>query len=300
MPRSTASLMVNLFDGARQPLAGPQRVLIRLINGSGRIVSARYHHGPSVYFNGVPCHGDFRDNYRIVVTAPGCLSTGIPSIRLEPGRLTTLDFMVLPRNGSFQFRAAMWDRLAATRVRWLELLDRRPYEELLEQQPAAFAGLLNLMTALEQTPLGAGKALDYIVEVAWDRPPAPDRIFAWARTDLLAEVTRAAQTGLFAPELLPAVFHPGATASFKETRLEAANLQLTFHEGRREVKRGLNCVMVEADMDYFPDVAAHALLEVLPNTLLGRKTDPKVIYMLRWMATRRQGLPEFDPPYVIA
>jgi len=299
MPRSTTSLMINLFDGARRPLQGPQRVLIRLINGSGRILSARYHHGPSVYFRDIPCYGDFRDHYRVVVTAPGFLSCGITSLPLTPGRSMSLDLMVLPRNGAFHFRAALWDRLAEARARWLELLDRTPYEELLERRPEALAGLLNLMTALEQTPLGAGTALDYIVQVAWEPAPAPDRFFAWARTDLLAEITRAAQSGRFAPELLPGAFHPGATASFKQTQLPAANLQLTFHEGRRRLRHGLDCVLIEADMDYFPDLAAHALLEVLPNTLLGRKSDPRVIYMLRWMASRQRGLPEFDPPYVI-
>jgi hypothetical protein len=299
MPGSTTSLMINLFDGARQPLKGPQRILIRLINGSGRILSARYHHGPKVYFRDVPCHGDFRDNYRVVVTAPGCLTCGIGGLPLTPGRSMTLDFMVLPRNGSFHFGAALWDRLAATRARWPELLERTPYEELLERRPEAVAGLLNLMTALEQTPLGAGTALDYVVQVSWDPAPAQDRFFAWARTELLAEITRAAQSGRFMPELLPGAFHPGATASFKETQLPAANLQLTFHEGRRRLRGSLDCVLMETDMDYFPDPAAHALLEVLPNTLLGRKTDPRVIYMLRWMASRQRGLPEFDPPYVI-
>ncbi|MGB9604599.1 MAG: hypothetical protein ACP5U2_00910 [Bryobacteraceae bacterium] len=300
MPRSSASLMVNLFDGARRPLEGPPRVLIRVINGGGRILSARYHRGPSVYFSDVPCHGDYRDNYRLVVTAPGCMTTGIASLRLAPGRLTRADFMVLRREGAFHFHQATWERLSARRARWIQLLDRAPYEDLLERQPAALAGLLNLLAALEQTPLGPGTALDFFTEIAWDPAPAPDRFFAWARTELLAEVTRGVGSGMFTPELLPGVFHPGATASFKETRLPAANLQLTFHEGRHEPRGGTDCVMVETDIDYYPDLATHALLEVLPNTLLGRKTDPRVVYLLRWMASRQQGLAEFDPLYFIA
>lgn len=300
MARTATSVMVNLFDGARRPLSGPQRVLIRLINGAGRILSARYHRGPSVYFGEVPRYGDFRDNYRIVVSAPGCMSCGVSGLALAPGRLTTVDFMVLPRDGSYQFRDASWERLQAARPHWAQLLERAPYEDLLENQPAALAGMLNLLAALEQTPLDGGTAIHYLVEVACTPAPAPDRIFAWARSELLTDLARGVQAGLFSPELLPAAFHPGATTSFKETRLPAANLQFTFHERNREMRAGVECVMVELDMDYYPDPAAHALLEVLPNLLLNRRTDPRVIYMMRWMAARRASLPEFDPLYTVA
>lgn len=299
MVRSATSLVVNLFDGARRPLSGPQRVLIRLINGAGRILSARYHRGPSVLFAEVPCHGDFRDNYRVVVSAPGCMTCGIAGLALTPGRLAGVDVMVLPRNGAFQLRNATWDRLESSRPHWARIADRAACEELLERRPAALAGMLNLLAALEQTPLNGGAAIHYIAELSWTPEPAPDRLFAWARRELLTEVTRGVQAGLFNPELLPGAFHPGATASFKETRLPAANLQITFHETRRERRRGEECVMVELDMDYYPNPGAHALLEVLPNLMLGRKSDPRVIYMLRWMASRRSGLPEFDPLYAI-
>ncbi|MCS7315770.1 MAG: hypothetical protein RMI94_05420 [Bryobacterales bacterium] len=299
MARSSTSLMVNLFDGARQPLSGPQRVLVRVINGAGRILSARYHRGPSVFFADVPCHGDFRDNYRVVVSAPRSLTSGITGLALSPGRLATVDFMVLPREGSFHFREATWDRLVRSRPHWARLLEREPYQELLEGQPAALAGMLNLLAALEQTPLNGGAAIHYLEEVAWRPAPEPDRIFAWARRDLLTEVARGVQTGLFHPELLPGAFHPGATASFKETRLPAANLQITFHETRREARRGEECVLIELDMDYYPEPCAHALLEVVPNMLFGHKTDPRAVYMMRWMAARRLGLPEFDPLYTV-
>jgi hypothetical protein len=52
-------------------------------------------------------------------------------------------------------------------------------------------------------------------------------------------------------------------------------------------------------MDYYKDIGAHTLLEVLPNTISGRLTDPKQVYMLRWIAGRHAGVPEFDPPYTI-
>ncbi len=61
----------------------------------------------------------------------------------------------------------------------------------------------------------------------------------------------------------------------------------------------MNCLKVEIDMDYFRDPLAHLLLEVLPNQF-GGATDPRQIYVLRWVAGRHAGVPEFNPPYRIA
>jgi hypothetical protein len=58
-------------------------------------------------------------------------------------------------------------------------------------------------------------------------------------------------------------------------------------------------VVVEPDIDYYKDLVAHGLLEVLPNALSGGKTDPRVAYQLRWMATKAEGVPAFDPPCTI-
>jgi hypothetical protein len=43
------------------------------------------------------------------------------------------------------------------------------------------------------------------------------------------------------------------------------------------------------------DLLAHGLLEVLP----GSTTDPLQVYILRWIAGRHAGVPEFDPPYTV-
>ncbi len=213
--------------------------------------------------------------------------------------MATVDLMLLPREGEFRFHHARWDLLESSHPHWTGCLERARYEQLMEEQPAALAGLLNLLTALEQTPLEGGVALEHVVEVIWDPPPAPDRFFAWARPLLLEQVKQATSQGAFVRTLLPSLFHPGATASFKEIRFPFANLQLTFHEGTSRCVNGDDCVMVEPDIDYFRDPAAHALLEVVPNMILGRKTDPRLVYLLRWTATRRAATPEFAPPYAV-
>ncbi len=98
--------------------------------------------------------------------------------------------------------------------------------------------------------------------------------------------------------------HAGATESYKQTQFDVANVQLTFHGTDTAIltddhNNEIPCVKIEPDIDYYKDVAAHGLLEVIPNWLTKGLTDPKVVYALRWMATRREGLPEFDPLYTI-
>jgi len=52
-------------------------------------------------------------------------------------------------------------------------------------------------------------------------------------------------------------------------------------------------------VSYFLKPSAHAILEVIPNTVTGGLTNPKDVYLLRWIAGQRAGLPEFAPPYTI-
>lgn len=299
MPGRTASLLVRVFDGSRRPIPRSLPLLIRLRDGAGRMVSAKYHRGPAVYFNGLPIQNGFADDFSVIVSARGHLSSAYAPVRLSAERLAALDLMLVPRQGEFQFAEAKWSALQRARPRWTELLECGPYERLMEERPAALAGLLNLLAALEQTTLGEGPALDRLGEVIWDPAPAPDRFFAWARVELLEQIRRAAAGGGFVPTLLPSLLHPGATASFKEVRFPFANLQITFHERRRRQDRGTEYLMIEPDIDYYRDPAAHALLEVLPNNLLGRTSDPRIVYQLRWTASRRAGAAEFSPPYTI-
>ena len=91
----------------------------------------------------------------------------------------------------------------------------------------------------------------------------------------------------------PALNEPTAQIEFGE-----ANVQLTFHQGEHRQIDGVDCVMIEPDIDYFKDTAAHLILEVAVNAF-GSLTDPRTVYSLRWIAGRRAGIPEFDPLYTI-
>ena len=59
-------------------------------------------------------------------------------------------------------------------------------------------------------------------------------------------------------------------------------------------------IKVEPYIDYYKDPLAHALLEVTANQVTHSLTDPRQVYLLRWIAGRHANIPNFDPPYGIA
>jgi hypothetical protein len=170
---------------------------------------------------------------------------------------------------------------------------------VLERTPDAFAALLNILTAMSQVNLPAGDPVDYFKELIWDGTMKQDRFFGWADVALLDQVRRAAKQGAFEQESGAGAFHPGATESYKQVQFGEANIQLSFHGNDTRKIAGVDCMMVEPDIDYFKDLAAHALLEVIVNGISGSLTDPRQVYVLRWMAGRHAAVPDFNPPYFI-
>jgi hypothetical protein len=177
------------------------------------------------------------------------------------------------------------------------------YEKLRDgdQQPA-LASFFNLTTAMSQIHLTHGTAMDYMRQVIWDGDKseafAQDRFFGYSNLELIDELKQAEQQGQFAQELDPGVFHGTATLSYKQVLFGECNVQLTFHE--KDKTPNPDWVKIEPDIDYYKDLVAHGLLEVLPNTITHGLTDPMTAYVLRWIAGRRvAGLPEFSPPYTV-
>ena len=90
---------------------------------------------------------------------------------------------------------------------------------------------------------------------------------------------------------------PGLRAGFKQTEFDYSNVQLTFHEGDRQVIGGVECVKMEPDMDLFKELVAHGLFEVLPNACTEGLTDPLDVLALRWVDGSESDEPMFDPGY---
>ncbi len=305
---NSAQLMVNVFDGTRRPISADVDLLITITDGFQEQVHRDFHQGPSVAFD-LPFHDNLGDNHTVVVWADGRDQVGFTPVKTNPKVFQHADLILLPKNASFNFRGARWNTLKKTNPDLITLLahgaasdaaakDR--YTQLMETRAPALACLLNLTTAMSQIYLRAGTPLTYIKELIWNDTMAQDRFFCFADVALIDQILHAQDQGIF--RQAPGSLHPGATRSFKQVEFGEANVQLTVHENAEDTKviDGVTCFKLEPDIDYFKDPGAHLLLEVLVNVFSGSLTDPRVVYILRWIAGRQAGRPEFNPPYVIA
>jgi hypothetical protein len=75
----------------------------------------------------------------------------------------------------------------------------------------------------------------------------------------------------------------------------------TTEEGTdKKVIDGVECVMIEPDIDLHKELIAHGFCEVFPNLLSGGKTDPCAVYSMRWALANDEGGPVFNPGYALA
>jgi hypothetical protein len=307
--QATGNLRVNIFDGTRQPVSAGTQILLRVIDGNQKQIVNQFYSTPSILVQGLPTYNNFGDSHTVLVSAYGYNDTGFTPIKVSPRTVQTIDLMLLPHNPTFNFRDALWPTLKQTHPNFAALLaqgaaddnaaqDR--YTQLMENQPRSLASFFNLATAMSAINLPVGTPLDYIKEVIWDNTFEQDRFFGYADPQIIDQIITATGQGEFAPEIAPSIFHSTATRSWKQIQFGEANVQLTFHENDPTKQiGGINCVKVEVSVDYYRDLAAHFLLEVVVNGLTHSLTNPKQVYVLRWMAGRHAGLPDFNPPYVI-
>lgn len=307
--------MVSVFDGTRQPYSDKPKLFITVTDGNQKQQSRKAYGTPNVFFTELPLFNNFGDNYTFFVTADGYKDAGFFPVKLAAGVDVGVDIMLIPSSNALNFANATWTALDNSRPDLKKLLAKGAasdsdaadrYSGILEDRGGAIlACLLNITTAMQQISLQQGSPLQYIKQVIWDRDPATsnfvmaqDRFFAWADVDLIKQLDQAVQQN--PPEFAPAPFglHPGATRSYKQIEFGEANVQITFHESEKQNIDGVDCVIVEPDIDYFKDIGAHLILEVLVNAF-GSLTDPRSVYVLRWIAGRRAGIPEFDPLYTI-
>jgi hypothetical protein len=303
MPES--QLRVRLFDGSRQELPPDRQPLITITDGNFKqILRDQYPSGKT--FN-VPFYDNLGDRYTVVAFLTGHEQAGFTPVHCTPDAPQTVDLMLLDKNADYNFHNARWDALPAwnDKAFWLLAHGADPaaaqarYENLLEHQPAVLASFFNLATAMAAIALPQGTPLDYFKEVIWDNTFAQDRFFAWADPALYEQVKTAAQHKEFEREPGFAIFHQGATDSYKQIQFGEANVQLTFHADDKKVIDGLECIKMEPDIDYYQDLLAHGLLEVAVNGISHTLTNPRQVYVLRWIAGRHAGVPEFNPPYTI-
>jgi hypothetical protein len=304
-----SKLRLRLFDGTRQPFPPPAQFLVTIIDGNQKTQVSKFFTNDDLTFVDLPgFDGAFGDHYRVVVSTDGHRQAGYAPLILSEDDPTNLDLMLVPKNPGFSFFNASYAAASST-YPFLAPADTSAaaaaeakvrYDDLLDKTELKLACLLNLAAAMKQILLAQGTPVDYLRQLRWDPPfhPAQDRFFAWCDPELLVQVRDAASAGQFDEEANPGLLHPGGTRSWKQNQLGEANVQLTFHENEPSPP-GTDWLMVEPDMDYFKSAIAHGLLEVVRNAITHTLTDPVEVYVLRWIAGRHAGVPEFAPLYTI-
>jgi hypothetical protein len=235
-------LNINVFDGSRQPLTAGVEPLITIHDGNQHQVYREFNKSPSLRLTDLPFFNNFGDNYTVAAWASGFEQAGFTPIRVQPSAPAQVDVMLLKQSAGYNFSQARWDALDQTAPTAKALLTagtttseeaQNRYADLLEHRSAVLACFFNLTTAMSQIHLPLETPMDYIKELIWDEL-AQDRFFAWADPALVEQVRSAAAQGAFAPEIGTALFHAGATCSFKQVQFGEANVQLTFHENDKK------------------------------------------------------------------
>ncbi|MGC1296388.1 MAG: hypothetical protein WA869_15245 [Alloacidobacterium sp.] len=299
-----SKLRLRIFDGTRQPFASPAQFLVRIVDGNQKQQVWKDYQQNDLTFD-LPFFDNLGDNYSVLVSSDGYKQAGFVPVKLSDACLATLDIMLITSTPTFNFANGLWPQAKAAYPFLAQGADNatgaQRYTDLIENTPKSVACLLNLGEAMSQINLSQGTPLNYIKQLRWDAPyaPAQDRFFGWCDVALIDQVKIAAAAGKFAVEVDPGLLHPGATSSWKQVQFGEANVQLTFHQDDKATIDGVDCVMIEPDMDYYRDPAAHILLEVVPNALTHTLTDPAEVYVLRWIAGQAAGIPEFNPLYTI-
>ncbi len=301
---SMSKLRLRIYDGTREMFAAPVKFLVRITDGNQKVPVWTEYTLNDLLFN-LHFFDNLGDRYTVLVLADGYKQAGYYPVKLSTAYLTTLDLMLIRNDPGFSFVNARWPA-AKSKYPYLasgatDLAGEQRYDDLLDRTEKSLASLLNLGEAMSQIHLAQGTPLNYIKEVRWDAPYSPqqDRFFAWCDIQLIDQVKRAAAEGKFAVENAPGLFHRGATSSWKQIQFGEANVQLTFHENEKRRIKGVDCVMIEPDIDYYRDLGAHTIFEVIPNGLTHSITDPTAVYVLRWIAGQTAGIPQFAQLYTI-
>jgi hypothetical protein len=336
---NTANILLNAYDGTRQLFPNSLKWSAQTQDGRAPSLGRQTLDFPNLQGASqaltVPFFDNFGDLYTVIANIDGFGDSAWYPVHVSANTPVQLDLIIMAKGATPHFANATWNRLSQLRPGVATIVQRGydnaadaadKYAAVLESRPLALACFLNIMAALSQMRLPSGKfALDYYWNVSWPQgdPTDPnwlpsfdqrmhqDRFFCYVDQAILPDV-RAGKGNGFSEEKNPQDFgHVDATESYKQTQFDVANVQLTFHghdaptltdDNGQPVK----CIKIEPDIDYFKDVAAHGLLEVIPNWInkavagpAKGLSDPRVVYALRWMATRREGLPDFNPLYTV-
>lgn len=299
---ASAEAMLSVVDGDGRPFEGP--VLIRVHNALDIPSTTEDRKGPDILIK-VPFHNGPGDFYAINVSSRGyrdggCFFAADPKVLAEPKVLLLRDTpepQFLPWS---DFKTAHPEAASFLETGDTEAAAQAHYESLSKNEPNSLACLLNLTQAMSEIDLDGRTPLSYFKQICWDNTMAQDRFYGYVDPSIIPVVRAAAAKGEFAEEKDCALFHPGATCSWKQITFPVANVQLTFHEQVQKLIDGVNCVKIEPDIDLYKDLLEHGFGEVFPNLITGGLTSPYDVFSLRWTMAQDDGGPAFDPGYELA
>lgn len=317
---ATSEIRLTVVNGARRPWAAGTELLVTAIDGRQKPVIRDFVNvapAGTISLTNLTVHDNLDDRYTVLVSAKEHADAGFTPIRIEANRTHDLHLMMLSRGAEFTFDP--FAKIQADRNLHAFLCGKNPanaeaeYDELHEKEKPALACLLNIAAALKQITLAPFDTLDPNPLSSFKALEAAhqDRVFAWVDARLEEQIDetsrKSSSSGLSRFVKAPAGLHEGATVSYKQTDFGEGNVQFSFH-GKKESVNGVDCVLVDVDIDYFKDTAAHLLFEVFPNTLKSKihgknasacLTDPRKVYGMRWIAGERFGRP-FEPLYTLS
>jgi len=312
---ATGSLRIHLVDGSHRPLPDDFQTFLRMMDGHKQVASS-FVNGSTAVFSGLPFLDMSTKRFTVFAHARYHRDALLFPVHLAKNVLVDSALMLVPENGRFCFDAL--DILEAGHPQIRRAIgNASEYRRMQESNPRHVATLLNLCAAMETMPLPNPEfstPLHYDWQPEWDLM-SPGQCWAWVDVRLMESLRTAACLRSFAQQPNPEACHPGiagrvgpATASWKELRMPVGNVRFSFHgHDRRTLDladpagevRSVDCVMVQADIDYAGDLVAAGLSEAVPCNGSRETSVPELAYQLRWMASRQERLPEFNPPYGI-
>jgi hypothetical protein len=314
-PAATGSIRIQVVDGSRQPVADDFTAFVRIVDIQKRQLTSGFVNGAHAIFPNLPITEGCVERYAVFACARQYRDGTLFPVRPLPNALVEGHMMLLPENGHFRFDPIDLIDTAHPLIRRVLCPER--YDAARQSNPRSLATLLNICTALESVPLPDHYfpgPLYFDWQPVWDLL-SPDRIWAWVDIRLVEAIRGASCLRAFAHDPRPGARHTGipgrvgpATTGWQEVRFDLANVNLTFHENDRRTldlpdplgeTRSVDCVMVEAGMNYWGDLLSLGLCDAIPPAEARTKYAAEMSYQLRWMVTRQEGLPEFNPPYSI-
>lgn len=302
-PSGECKFRLRIFDGSRQLFKSSAQFLIT-ITDSSQAQPIRNYFTQNELVVKLPFSNNSNDLVSVTVSTQGYQRAG-SSIKISDSFMANLDLMLIRDNPGFNFVNARWP-IARNAYPFLgsgfdNATAQTRYSDLIDKTPSSLAAFLNIAEIMSQANLSQGTLLDYIHQLRWDAPfaPEPSGFFAWCNVELIDQIKISTDKGNFAVENNPGLFHPGASSSWKETQRTEANIRLTFYEGEITEIDGIQCVLMNAGFDYYQDPAGHLIVDVFPKAIGRSLGDPAHIYALRWAAGRTSGIPEFSPLFTL-